>query len=327
MKFKYVFNFVFFVFLSISTTAQAEITERLLLKALNYFQPLPEQMPGSENDTEDKIKLGKKLFFDARLSINDKQSCSSCHRLEDGFGGADNLPTSPGAKGQLGTRNSPTVLNAGFQSSQFWDGRASNLVEQAKGQILNPLEMAMPSEKAVVDKIGAILEYQVAFKKAFPKASPAVSYQNIAEAIAAFERTLVTPSRFDDYLMGQTDALNEQEKRGLNTFIRVNCVSCHDGPMLGGVTFERMGQEIPYDNQSDQGLYLLTKNNVDRMYFKVSMLRNVALTAPYYHDGLVKTLEEATHLMAKLQLGEEVTPQQVDDMVSFMKALTGKNYK
>ena len=267
------------------------------------------------------------LFFDPRLSINDTQSCSSCHRLDGAFAGTDNLPTSPGARGQLGTRNSPTVLNTGFQSSQFWDGRAEDLVEKAKETILNPIQMGMPNEQAVVDKLGTIIEYQTAFKKAFPKASPALTYQNIAEAIAAFERTLITPSRFDDYLRGNDSALTKNEKRGLTTFIYINCVSCHDGNMLGGVTFEKQGQERPYVNQSDQGLYEITKNNSDRMVFKVSALRNVALTAPYFHDGRVVTLEEATHLMAKLQLDEEMTQQQIKDVVSFMKALSGKKYK
>ena len=327
MKLKFALNLIVFILFSMATTAHAEAADRLMKKALRYFEPLPAQMPGAENDTADKIQLGKKLFFDARLSINDKQSCSSCHRLEKGFAGVDNLPTSPGARGQVGTRNSPTVLNSGFQTSQFWDGRAANLVEQAKGPILNPIEMGMPSEKAVVAKLGAIAEYQSAFKKAFPKARPALTYQNIAEAIAAFERTLLTPSRFDDYLKGNTAALKENEKQGLKTFIKINCVSCHDGNMLGGTSFEKLGKEHPYANQSDQGQYELSKEEDDRMVFKVSPLRNVALTAPYFHDGKVATLEEAVRLMARLQLDEKPTQQQVSDMVSFLKALTDKTYK
>lgn len=307
-----------------TTAAHAEAVDRLMKKAGRYFEAMPALIPGAENDSAAKIELGKKLFFDPRLSINDKQSCSSCHRLEKGFAGVDNLPTSPGAKGQIGTRNSPTVLNSGFQSSQFWDGRAENLVEQAKGPILNPIEMGMPNEKSVVDKLSTISEYQTTFKKVFPGARPALTYQNIAEAIAAFERTLITPSRFDDYLNGNISALNDQEKKGLATFIKLDCVSCHDGALLGGTSFEKMGKEKPYANQSDPGVYAISKDEDDRMVFKVSPLRNVALTAPYFHDGKVTSLEEAVRLMASLQLNQKLKKDQLSDMVSFLKALSGK---
>jgi len=312
------------LFLS-ATTVFADDTERLIRRANRYFSPLPDAMPGSENDTANRIALGKKLYFEKRLSINDSQSCASCHRLEDGFAGVDNLPTSPGANNQPGTRNSPTVLNAGWQDSQFWDGRAEDLVEQAKGPILNPIEMGMPDEKTVEVKIQGITEYQKAFAAAFPGEKPAINYQNIAEAIAAFERTLITPSRFDDFMKGDADALSEAEQRGLKTFIKVDCKSCHDGKLLGGETYEPLGKEHPYENQTDQGMYLITKDEDDRMFFKVSPLRNVALTAPYFHDGKIKTLDEAVRTMAKLQLDEELTDQQADDIISFLKALTDKN--
>jgi cytochrome c peroxidase len=282
-------------------------------------------MPGAENDSVERIALGKKLFFEKRLSINDTQSCASCHRLEDGFAGVDNLPTSPGARNEPGTRNSPTVLNAGWQDSQFWDGRAADLVEQAKGPILNPIEMGMPDEHTVEQKIRGIAEYQDAFAAAFPDESPTITYQNIAEAIAAFERTLITPSRFDDFMNGKADALSETEQRGLKTFIQLDCRSCHDGKLLGGETYETLGKENPYENQTDPGIYALTKDEVDHMVFKVAPLRNVALTAPYFHDGKIKTLEEAVRKMAMLQLDEELTDQQVSDITSFLKALTDKN--
>ena len=298
---------------------------RLIRRANRYFIPLPDSMPGAENDTPERIALGRQLFFDKRLSINDTQACASCHRLEDGFAGVDNLPTSPGAKGQQGTRNSPTVLNAGWQRAQFWDGRAEDLVEQAKGPILNPIEMAMPDEEFVVKKLGAIPEYRQAFAAAFPDAKPAITYQNIAEAIAAFERTLKTPSRFDDFLNGDGKALTEAEKRGLVTFIRQDCKSCHDGILLGGESFERLGKENPYDNQSDPGVYELTKDEDDRMVFKTPTLRNVALTAPYFHDGRIATLPEAVRLMGKLQLDVDLSEQEVNDIISFLKALTDKD--
>lgn len=299
--------------------------DALIRRANRYFSPLSDAMPGSENDSVDRIVLGKKLYFEKRLSINDTQSCASCHILENGSAGVDNLPTSPGARGEKGTRNSPTVLNAGWQDSQFWDGRAEDLVEQAKGPILNPIEMGMPDEKAVVEKISKIEGYQNAFAKAFPGEKPAITYQNIAEAIAAFERTLITPSRFDDFMKGDVTALSEAEQRGLKTFIKIDCKSCHDGKLLGGETYEPLGKEHAYENQIDQGMYTVTKDEDDRMFFKVAALRNVALTAPYFHDGKIKTLDDAVRKMAKLQLDENLTDQQVDEITGFLKALTDKN--
>lgn len=317
-------------FLSTTTVfaASGEIqkdAERLLKRAKRDFIPLPEKMPDSENDSPERIALGKQLFFETRLSINDSQSCASCHRLEDGFAGVDNLPTSPGARGKLGTRNSPTVLNAGWQNGQFWDGRADDLVEQAKAPILNPIEMGMPDEQSVVKKIQGIPEYSRAFAAAFPDSKPAVTYQNIAEAIAAFERTLRTPSRFDDFLNGDLQALSQAEQQGLKTFIKLDCRQCHDGVLLGGETYEELGKKRPYENQSDQGVYEVTKDEDDRMVFKVASLRNVALTAPYFHDGKIATLAEAVRTMAWLQLKEKLTDQQVDDITSFLKALTDKS--
>ncbi len=313
-----------FLFMATSSVF-ADDAGLLMSRANRIFSPLPEAMPGSEDDTPERIVLGKKLYFEKRLSINDSQSCASCHLLDNGAAGVDNLATSPGARGEKGTRNSPTVLNAGWQDSQFWDGRAEDLVEQAKGPILNPIEMGMPDEKTVEQKIAEISEYQDAFAKAFPGEKPAISYQNIAEAIAAFERTLITPSRFDDFMNGDVDALSETEQRGLKTFIKVDCKSCHDGKLLGGETYEPLGKEHAYENQTDQGMYTLTKDEADRMFFKVAPLRNVALTAPYFHDGKITTLEEAVRKMGKLQLDEELSDQQVSDIVSFLKSLTDKN--
>ncbi len=190
-----IISWIVTVFLLLATSmVSAEETELLIRRANRIFSPLPDAMPGSENDTPERIALGKKLFFEKRLSINDTQSCASCHRLADGFAGVDNLATSPGARKQPGTRNSPTILNAGWQDSQFWDGRAEDLVEQAKGPILNPIEMGMPDEQTVEKKIQSIAEYQKAFASAFPGEKSAISYQNIAEAIAAMVRTSYSPS-------------------------------------------------------------------------------------------------------------------------------------
>jgi cytochrome c peroxidase len=297
----------------------------LVKRAQRFFEALPEVMPGAENDTPQRIALGERLFFEKRLSINDSQACASCHRLEDGFAGVDNLATSPGARGEMGTRNTPTVLNAGWQDAQFWDGRAEDLVEQAGQPILNPIEMGMPDEKAVVDKIRGIDEYRDGFAEAFPGAEPAITYQNIAEAIAAFERTLITPGRFDDFLNGDVDALSEAEQQGLQTYLKLDCNSCHDGILLGGETYEPLGKEHPYGNQADQGIYELTGLEEDRMFFKVAPLRNVALTAPYFHDGRIATLEEAVRKMGKLQLDLELSDQQVNDVTAFLRTLTDKN--
>ncbi len=311
--------------LTAATPIFADEPDLLISRANRYFGPLPDTMPGSESDTAERIALGRKLYFEKRLSINDTQSCATCHRLENGFAGVDNLPTSPGARGEQGTRNSPTVLNSGWQDSQFWDGRAEDLVEQAKGPILNPVEMGMPDEQTVEKKIRGIAEYRKEFARAFPGDEQVVSYQNIAEAIAAFERTLITPGRFDDFMMGDADALSEEEQRGLDTFLKIGCKSCHDGILIGGETYEPLGKEHAYENQDDQGMYLLTGDEDDRMFFKVAPLRNVALTEPYFHDGKIKTLEEAVRKMGKLQLDEDLTDQQVSDITGFLKALTDRN--
>ena len=311
--------------LSATTSVFADESDRLISRANRYFGSLPDTMPESENDTPELIALGKKLFFEKRLSINDTQSCATCHRLDEGFAGVDNLPTSPGARGEQGTRNSPTVLNSGWQDSQFWDGRAEDLVEQAKGPILNPIEMGMPDEQTVENKIRGIVEYRNEFAHAFPGNEQAITYQNIAEVIAAFERSLITPGRFDDFMKGDADALSEDEKRGLKTFLKMDCQSCHDGILIGGETYEPLGKEHPYENQDDQGMYLLTGDENDRMFFKVAPLRNVALTAPYFHDGKIKTLEEAVRKMGKLQLDEDLSDQQVSDITNFLQALTDKN--
>jgi cytochrome c peroxidase len=316
-----------FCALLISGAASADQADRLIRKALRYFEPLPATMPGAENDTAARIELGKKLFFEKRLSKNDAQSCASCHRLDDGAAGVDNLPTSPGAEGQTGTRNSPTVLNAGWQKSQFWDGRAKDLADQAGQPILNPIEMGMPSEQAVVDKLGGLPEYPEAFARAFPEADPALSYANLREAIAAFERTLRTEARFDDFLRGDGSALSDQEQRGLKAFMSVNCVRCHDGPLVGGTLHETLGTEAPFHNTTDQGRYEVTEDDKDRMVFKVAQLRNVALTGPWFHDGSGTDLGEVVRIMARIQLDRKLKDQQVEDIVAFLNTLSGKEFE
>ena len=306
------------------SSVYADGVDLLMRRANRFFEPLPSAMPGAQDDTAERIALGRKLFFEKRLSINDSQSCATCHKLDDGFAGVDNLGTSPGAGGELGNRNSPTVLNAGWQDAQFWDGRAEDLVAQAGQPILNPVEMGMPDEQTVEDKIRAIDEYRKAFGAVFPGDERPVTYLNITRAIAAFERTLITPSRFDDFLNGDSAALTETEQRGLDSFLQLDCNSCHDGVLVGGETYEPLGKEHPYENQADQGIYELSGDEDDRMVFKVAPLRNVALTAPYFHDGKIDSLDEAIRKMGKLQLDEELSDSQVSDIASFLKALTDK---
>jgi cytochrome c peroxidase len=313
------------VLLVMTSCVFADDVDLLMRRANRFFEPLTDAMPGADDDSAERIALGRQLFFDKRLSINDSQSCASCHKLDDGFAGVDNLGTSPGALGELGNRNSPTVLNAGWQDAQFWDGRAEDLEAQAREPILNPVEMGMPDERTVVDKILAIEEYRADFVAAFAGDKPAITYHNITRAIAAFERTLITPSRFDDFLDGDRSALSETELRGLDTFLEIDCNSCHDGILLGGETYEPLGKEHPYDNQADQGIFELSGDEDDRMFFKVAPLRNVALTAPYFHDGKIESLDEAIRKMGKLQLDEELSDSQVSDIASFLKSLTDKN--
>ena len=295
----------------------------LLAEARDVFAPLPDKMPGSENDTEALIALGKQLYFETAISVNRTQSCNSCHRLDEKLGGVDNLPTSEGAEGEFGGRNSPTTLNAGFHIAQFWDGRAADLAEQAKGPVLNPIEMGMANEEAVLARLEEA-GYGARFKAVFPKAEQALTYDNYAEAVAAFERTLITRDRFDDFLGGKLDALTAAEADGLKQFIEIGCIDCHNGALLGGDSYEQMGQVNAYANKEDLGRFDVTKDEGDKYVFKVPSLRNIALTHPYFHDGKAETLADAVKQMAWLQLDEELSEGQVASIVAFLGSLTDK---
>ncbi|AKP24976.1 Cytochrome c551 peroxidase [Leptospira interrogans serovar Manilae] len=318
------------------TCGPSEKTKKLIDDSKKIFGTIPDKMPGGEVDTPELIQLGEKLYFEKRLSANDTQSCNSCHNVVGKAAGVDNLPTSPGAFGKNGVRNSPTVLNAGFHIAQFWDGRAKDLKEQAKGPILNPVEMAMPSASEVEKKIGQIPEYQELFAKAYPDSltkensnilarTQKITYDNITGAIAAFERTLKTQDRFDDFQKGNHKALSIEEQEGLEKFIATGCITCHVGPLLGGNSFRKLGQINPYENSSDKGRQDLTKNSSDAFVFKVPSLRNVAITGPYFHDGKITTLEEAVKKMAHLQLGKDLSDSDTKLIVTFLKTLTDKN--
>lgn len=289
-----------------------------------FLSPIPDKIPGADKDTAALVGLGKELYFEKRLSKNGTQSCNTCHAVDGGRAGVDNEPTSPGAFGKRGDRNSPTVFNAALHMAQFWDGRAPDLKEQAKGPILNPVEMAMATEAEVLDRLKADKNYPAQFKTAFAGESDPVNYENVAKAIAAFERTLITRDRLDDFLNGQDDALTVAEMRGLNTFLKAGCTTCHNGPLLGGNSYQKSGLIKPYINQADVGRASVTKDDDDKFKFKVPSLRNIAVTHPYFHDGKVGSLHEAVRNMADMQLGMQLSQEQEADLVAFLKALTGK---
>ncbi len=295
----------------------------LIKRANQFFKPLPDSVPGPKENpsTPEKIALGKMLYFEPRLSKSGVISCNSCHNLATG--GVDNLPTSPGHLSQLGGRNSPTVLNAALQTVQFWDGRAPSLEEQAKGPILNPIEMAMPNQEAVLARLRSMPEYVERFQRAFPGERDPLTYQNVARAIAAFERTLLTPSRFDEFLKGNAAALSLREQEGLSLVIQKGCVTCHNGVGAGGGMLQKFGIQGTYEHSKDQGRYEVTKKDADRLFFKVPMWRNVTRTAPYFHDGGVWELNEAVRIMGRLQLGLTLTDDEVDAIVAFLHSLEG----
>ncbi len=291
-------------------------------RLLRRFVPLRARLDAPEHTaSNEQIALGRMLYFDARLSKDRHISCNSCHKL-DAYG-VDGEATSPGDGGQRGTRNSPTVYNAAGYFVEFWDGRAANVEEQAKGPILNPVEMAMPSGNAVVARLRAIPGYRDAFTRAFPGESEPVTYDNVGRAIGAFERGLTTPSRWDDYLRGDKSALKDDEIAGLKLFTNVGCMVCHTGEFLGGSSYQRAGAVEPWPNQSDQGRAAITKNSADRMLFKVPSLRNIAKTGPYFHDGSAKTLDDAVRMMGKHQLGLDLADDEVKSIVIWLNALTG----
>ncbi len=301
----------------------------LIARARAIFRgPLPKvaDTPGNPLNPA-KIQLGKMLYFDPRLSKSGFISCNSCHNLAS-FG-VDNLPTSIGHRWQTGPRNAPTTLNAALHTSQFWDGRAKDVEEQAEKPILNPIEMAIPNEEFLVERLRSIPEYRELFKKAFPNEDTPLTYKNIARAIAAFERTLITPSRFDRFLEGDPNALTPEEKRGLKLFMDVGCITCHTGPLLGGNMFQKFGLfrnywELTGSTRIDSGRYSVTRNEAELFVFKVPSLRNVAQTYPYFHDGSVWSLERAVEIMAEAQLNKKLSPDTVRAIVAFLKSLTGE---
>lgn len=292
----------------------------VLAEATKHFAAMPNVMAAKDNKlSQAKIDLGRQLFYDARLSKSQTISCNSCHDLQ--AWGVDGKPTSPGHDGQLGERNSPSVYHAAAHVAQFWDGREPTVESQALGPILNPVEMAMDSEGAVEDLLHTIPGYVEAFDKAFPE--DGITYENVGMAIGAFERRLVTPSRFDAFIAGDSGQLNDEELAGLELFMDKGCIQCHSGATLGGTSYQKLGVNKPYETK-DEGRYAHTKQDKDKFFFKVPSLRNVAKTGPYLHDGSITSLDEMVEIMGEYQAaGGSLNEEEVTMVVAFLNSLTG----
>jgi cytochrome c peroxidase len=302
--------------------------DALMASAQALFKPIPSSPPPLTGNAGSpaKLALGTMLYFDPRLSASHAISCNSCHNL--GLGGADAQETSIGHHWQRGGRNAPTVLNAVFNVAQFWDGRAQDLEQQAGGPMVNPIEMASPKEH-VGEQLKAIPGYRDLFARAFPGEPDPVSLANAQKAIAVFEATLVTPNApFDRYLKGDAAALSAQQKQGLRAFIDKGCSACHNGINVGGGmyapfgTYERPGADLLPPN--DKGRFAVTKSASDEYVYKVPTLRNIALTAPYFHTGRCWDLRQAVAVMGSSQLGQQLAAAEIDDIVAFLDALTGE---
>lgn len=318
------------------------VTAALLIGSLSVsyaasWEALPEQAPAPADNptTPEKVELGQALFFDPRFSSTGTVSCNSCHNVM--LGGEDNRPNSMGVHGQTGGRSAPTVWNSGFSSAQFWDGRANTLEDQAKGPVTNPIEMGMSDLEVAMNRVRSIPGYKPLFEAAFGT-DKSMTVANAAKAVAAYERTLVTPnSPYDRFVKGDKRALSQQQQRGMQTFAAVGCTACHSGAAFNGPsmapgagffmkfpTFADNGYVKQYDLMADTGRFQVTQQEADKHVFKVPTLRNVALTAPYFHNGAVPTLEDAVKVMAKTQLNQDLNATQVNDIVAFLKGLTGE---
>jgi cytochrome c peroxidase len=305
----------------------ADTEDELILQARNLFSPIPLTPPELEGNPSNpaKLELGKMLFFEPRISASWLISCNTCHNV--GLAGVDLLETSIGHGWQRGPRNSPTVLNAVFNIAQFWDGRAEDLAEQAKGPIEASVEMASTPERTI-QTVMSMPEYVELFHDAFPGEADPMTFDNLARAIEVFEATLITPNApFDQFLRGDPDALSAAERQGLETFVSTGCTACHMGVNVGGTGYfpfglvERPGADIlPPD---DKGRYAVTQTADDEYVFKSPSLRNIHLTPPYFHSGTVWGLSDAVAIMGTAQLGMQLNPEEVEAIVAYLKALTG----
>ncbi len=309
-------------FLFFAVTSPAWAVSDLLKEARDNFKPLPDKpvFKADNPGTAAKLKLGKALYFETRLSKSNVFSCNSCHNLAGG--GVDNNAFSTGHKWNVGGRNAPTVWNASLHIAQFWDGRAKDVEAQAQGPVLADVEMAATKD-IVLKRLGSIPEYVVMFRKAFPGID-SLTYKNMADAIGAFERTLLTPSRFDSFLKGDESALTAHEKTGLKIFMDKGCAACHEGVAVGGGMYAKFGVVNKPAFLKDEGRFGVTKQEDDKNVFKVPSLRNIEFTYPYFNDGSVWNLSEAVKIMGWTQLGEKLSAKEIGDIVAFLNSMTGK---
>ena len=318
----------FLILLFCSAAEAQQSPEKLLARARQNFSAIPSTPPGLPNNpaTPSRVVLGKMLFFDPRLSASHQISCNSCHNV--GLGGVDGQSTSLGHRWQHGGRNAPTVLNSVFNKAQFWDGRAKDLEQQAGGPVVNPVEMASP-QLHVAEQIKSIPGYLVLFAKAFPGEKDPITLANVQKAIAVFEATLITPNApFDRYLKGQVTALSPVQKEGLALFMDKGCAACHGGMDIGGEQYAPFGvAEKPSAEllpPGDLGRFTVTNTSADKYVYKVPSLRNIALTAPYFHTGKVWDLRQAVAVMGTSQLGTQLTSEEIGRITAFLQSLTGE---
>jgi len=301
--------------------------EELMNKAKSLFGPLPASMPSPDNPiTPEKVKLGNVLFWEPRISVDGTVSCVKCHPL--GLYATDGLRKALGNHCKENPRNDPTIFNAAAQISEHWIGNRTSVEDQAKQALVGPPAFGMPSYESAEKILKGMPGYVMMFKQAFPGENNPVTVDNFAKAVGAFERTLMTPSAFDDFMKGNATALTDPQKRGLKTFLSAGCGTCHFSPYLGGQMYQKFGLFEPYEKytksqQVDEGRFAVTKTPSDKYVFKVPILRNVAETPPYFHDGSVDRLEAAVIIMAKIQLSKDLTREETGEIVAFLKSLTG----
>lgn len=317
-----------------SMLAAEDNEDALLVRAQQTFKPLPADAGTPERPlTPERVALGRSLFFETRVSSDGKGSCGGCHNPY--FYGTDALPRSVGIGGKVIPRNAPTVFNTALQFAQHYGGNRADVEEQAVKALVSPLAYGNADYAAAEARLRALPGYRVMFEKAFPGEAEPVTAQNWGKAIGAFERTLITPAAFDRYLKGDKAALGAQAKQGLDKFMSYGCSGCHNGVTIGGQMFQKFGltqdywvltgsQEIDIFKGRDKGKFQDTKNDADAFMFKVQQLRNVAVTPPYFHDGSVAELGDAVRIMAKLQLGRDLTDADVSDIKAFLQSLTGE---
>jgi len=318
--------FPFVLFAATTGRAESPNAKTLLDDARRHFQPIAAPAPANDPVTAARVELGRRLFFENRVSMDGNVSCGHCHPADKQA--SDGLPKAIGVFGKENPRNAPSIFNAALNFKQHWRGDRESLEEQAEKSLLGPASFGNPDQATAMSKLNAIPAYADAFAKAFPGDKDPINSKNWGVAVGAFERTLLTPSKFDAFLAGDVSALSKQQQAGLRKFIDLGCVSCHNGAGVGGNSFQKFGVASDYWKETgvatpDKGRAEVTKNDADLYVFKVASLRNVARTAPYFHDGSVDDLTKAVKIMGKTQLGQDLSDSDAADIVAFLGALTG----